>query len=378
MRVESFSTEGDELHQLVDCVVMGPYSAADLNTNVHSDSQIKAPVPQYHRGNPASREFTSWGDTGGSGARRSLMRNAFDFVNEKANDILMSELSKHLVQLAQVWLDADNYRCVCADNKRKFECCSDTVNNVFVLQSMIKDSLNIQDNIQAETYSKIVNSKFLTETLWTRRAGASVPLQPEHRAALHAVHLFADAGHVPVRTYSAEDTAVALNEASLWETCTSRVAGLFATLPFTDQAVNEERKLKASTVHARPGTFAEFDPSVDYAEDRVHSMELLVEAVLERSRALVPHFWTHAHRYVASDSVWFERANRTFTEPAKTTTPPKLKEHGLRAEPVLAPSADQLLYLYPQTCSRPARAAGRRRRARATSLPRSVCKAVKC
>jgi hypothetical protein len=233
---------------------------------------------------------------------------------------------------------------VCADNKRKFDCCSDTVNNDFVLQSMIEDSLNIQDNIQAETYSQIVNSKFLTETLWTRRAGASVPLQAEHRAALHAVHLFADAGHVPVRTYSVEDTAVALNEASLWETCTSRVAGLFATLPFTDQAVNEERKLKASTVHARPGTFAEFDPSVDYAEDRVHSMELLVEAVLERSRALVPHFWTHAHRYVASDSVWCERANRTFTEPAKTTMPPKLKDHGLRAEKVMAPSADQLLY----------------------------------
>ncbi len=36
VRVESFRTEGDELHQLVDCVVMGPYIAADLNTNVHA------------------------------------------------------------------------------------------------------------------------------------------------------------------------------------------------------------------------------------------------------------------------------------------------------------------------------------------------------
>ena len=53
VRVESFSTEGDQLHQLVDCVVLGPYSAADLNVNVHSDNMLKAPVPQYHRG-PAS------------------------------------------------------------------------------------------------------------------------------------------------------------------------------------------------------------------------------------------------------------------------------------------------------------------------------------
>ncbi len=36
VRIESFSTEGDELHQLVDCVVMGPYSASDLNSNVHA------------------------------------------------------------------------------------------------------------------------------------------------------------------------------------------------------------------------------------------------------------------------------------------------------------------------------------------------------
>ena len=36
VRVESFSTEGDELHQLIDCVVLGPYSAADLNVNVHT------------------------------------------------------------------------------------------------------------------------------------------------------------------------------------------------------------------------------------------------------------------------------------------------------------------------------------------------------
>ncbi len=33
--VNAFSTEGDQLHQLVDCVVMGPFAAAELNANVH-------------------------------------------------------------------------------------------------------------------------------------------------------------------------------------------------------------------------------------------------------------------------------------------------------------------------------------------------------
>ena len=202
--------------------------------------------------------------------------------------ILMSEVSKHLYGLAKTWLDKDNYKFICNDNSRSFSCCSESQNNDLRLQSMIEDSLNFDDNIQAETYNQIVNSKFLTETLWTRKAGDSVPLEPQHRAAMHAVHLFANAEHVPVRTYDFEDTAAALNEASLWETCTSRVAGLFATLPFTTEAVAQERKLRGRTVHAPPGAFADFDPSIDYAEDHVHSMELLVDAVLERSRASAP------------------------------------------------------------------------------------------
>ena len=57
----------------------------------------------------------------------------------------MTEVSRHLFELAEVWLD-----CICSDNKRRFDCCSDSQNNDFVLQSMIEDSLNIQDNIQAE------------------------------------------------------------------------------------------------------------------------------------------------------------------------------------------------------------------------------------
>jgi len=372
VRVESFSTEGDELHQLIDCVVLGPYSAADLNVNVHSDGALKAPVPQYHRGNAQSREFSSWGETGGSSARKSLIRNVFDFVNEKADDILMRETGKHLSRLATLWLDKDNYRCMCTDNSRDFRCCSETQNNDLRLQSMIDESLDIDNNIQAETYNEIVNSKFLTESLWTRKAGDSVPLEQGHRAAMHAVHLFANAERVPVRTYDVEDTAAALNEAPLWETCTTRVAGLFATLPFTTEAVASERKLAGRTVHTPPNVFAEFDPSVAYAENRVHSMELLIDAVLERSRASAPHFWTHAHRYVASDSVWCEGVNRTFTEPPTTTTPTRLKGHELRPEPILAPDADQLVYPADvlQTC-----ACGWARAGGACYVPDAVCAA---
>jgi hypothetical protein len=126
------------------------------------------------------------------------------------------------------------------------------------------------------------------------------------------------------------------------------LAGLFATLPLTDKTVNGERgrASEASTVHVAPEVFDRYNPSVNHAEDRVHSLELLVDAVLERSRALAPHFWTHAHRYVASDSVWCENThgNKTKQTPPVIYTPAVLHVHELRSEPVLAPDADQLLY----------------------------------
>ncbi len=54
--------------------------------------------------------------------------------------------------------------------------------------------------MQAATYEHVINSKFLTETLWTRKAGESVQLQQEHHTAMHAVHLFNGAAHVPFTT----------------------------------------------------------------------------------------------------------------------------------------------------------------------------------
>jgi hypothetical protein len=261
IRVESFSSEGDELHQLVDCVVLGPYSAADLNTNLHLDNIEKIPVPQYHRGRANSRLFSSWGETGGSTARKSLMQNVLDVVNAQADDIVTQKTGLHVFKLAQAWLDRDNFKCLCSDGSSAFVCCTADGDNEFALQTIPVDSFDIRDSIQAETLRRIVDSKFLQETLWTQHAGSRIPLEAKHRSALHTAQLFAESGQRPVRAYSIEDTATALNEASLWETCTRSVAGLFASLPFTDTALNKEqgRSARDSTVHVPRHAFETFD-----------------------------------------------------------------------------------------------------------------------
>jgi hypothetical protein len=57
--------EGDKLHQLVDCIILGPYSTADLNSNIHVLNVKPLPVPQYHSRQPDlwqfSQQFSSSG-----------------------------------------------------------------------------------------------------------------------------------------------------------------------------------------------------------------------------------------------------------------------------------------------------------------------------
>jgi hypothetical protein len=373
IRVESFSSEVDELHQLVDCVVLGPYSAADLNTSLHLDNVYKIPVQQYHRGSTTLQQFSTWGETGGSSARKSLMQNVFDTVNAQAEDIVTQRTGVHLFRLAQVWLDRANFKCLCSDGNRAFQCCKYDSDNGFVLQTIPVDRFDIKDSIRAETFSRIINSKFLQERLWTQHAGSSIPLEQKHRSALHTAHLFAEAGQRPVRAYSVEDTATALNKASLWETCTSRVSGLFASLPFTDTALNKEQG-RDSKVHVRTNAFETFDTSIDTTASTAWKF-------------LSKYFWI-----VCAPSCSTSGHTPTGTSPrtvcgARAQTGPSLSllspRHSRSSRSTACGQSQcwhraTINFYTQQTCSWPARVAGQRKRAHATSLPRSVYKAIKC
>ena len=346
IRVEVFSSEGDELHQLLDCVVMGPYSSADLVPNLYFDNLEPLPVPQYHRGNPNSRQFQSTSDTAGSEARQALVRHATNFMSEKADNATVAAVGQHLQDLASLWLDKENYQCICPTAERGFHCCSEFSDFKLRDTVMARESFDVHRKTELNLFQELVESSFLREKLWTDRVGTPVLLSAKQRSELHAAQLFAPSAHVPVRSYDVQDTQHALNTESLWETCTSSIAGMYASMPLTDEAENKERNAHESTVHVPRSVFEEFDPSLDYAEDRMHSMEILVDKLLQRARALTPHFWTHAHRYVPSDSVWCEtkKESDALQEPATTTTPATFRQHKLRQEQVLAPSADELLY----------------------------------
>jgi len=58
LETNMWSMEGDELHQFVDCVVLGPFALADLFSSFDlSSGNGKFRVPRYHRGDELSRHY---------------------------------------------------------------------------------------------------------------------------------------------------------------------------------------------------------------------------------------------------------------------------------------------------------------------------------
>jgi hypothetical protein len=352
--VNAFSTEGDQLHQLVDCVVMGPFAAAELNANVHLPSMLPLPVPLYHRGSASSREFSSWGPTGGSDARRALMKQVLEHVEDHAQNVLLLRVNEHVRLLANKWLDISNFLCPCFRGPPSISCCAYARREDIVFGlSLDQQTWDISNDVIRDTFDHVAQSGVL-DMLWLERIGAPVHLNPTQISEAQAAHLFASAGTEPVTTYGSENSLSVLNNVSLWEWCTGRVTGLFASMPLSGKAVNvkEGRDEDKSVPHVPyadylydPAADVDGAPSRDHDQARQHSMELLIDKLLRQSRERVPHFWTHAHRYIASDSVWcedMEDTHKDFTQ--KTTVPAFLQQQQLRREPVRAPDMKDIVY----------------------------------
>jgi hypothetical protein len=358
--VEAFSVEGDELHQLIDCIVLGPYAAASLSANVHLENLPSLPVPLYHRGSALSRKFSTWGQTGGSPARKAFMHIVRRHVETKATETVAKEVKNHMQDITQIWLDKRNFFCTCPkDPIPQIKCCAGLrrENLDFGVQNAFgRRNWEISHQIITATFQDISKSNAINQK-WLEQIGEPVLLNENQRSVVSAAQLFAPAGHVPVYTYGTQDSLALLNNESLWEWCTSRVTGLFATMPLTSGDINKKygRSSKSSIPDVpldESGDPYKYDPARDHdgaptrdhQDARNHAMELVVDKLLARSRAFAPHFWTHAHRYVASDSVWCESEQHVQTAAPEIQTPSSIKTQTLRQESVLAPDIDQLLY----------------------------------
>lgn len=318
-----FSAEGDGLHQAMDCMIMGPYGAADLwpvSAAVRYSRDATANGPE----NGLSREFElqcerAWSGTPftcGTAVRQRVM---YSFVHDHLGgvngsglrDIVVAETQAELERINEGWSNENNFGCRTIARTSDGSFVTTTARDVLFCSAdhplewtSYTDSIGSEISVDGssvlaaltEAMQVFVERTLVLETPGVIGNASDVWTEAD---ALLAVSLGAfDPLRVTVRYDSSE--AMEPLAGSLWEICTAHAGSVMASMPlrngsagWTLQGLDER---------------LDFDPFAD-AGTFVSSLEAHVAEVMTESFARSPLHWTYGLRHVASDSLACEGAS---------------------------------------------------------------------
>jgi hypothetical protein len=306
LEVTLFTSEGDALHQALDCMVLGPYAAVDLWPAAES---LPAATFSRQPDGASSREFElpCSGDrlrgdrvlpfTCGSPARRATMkyflRDHFAATNESLARIVRDATLRYFRDLRTVWADPANFGCPCAQG-RAIECCTeeDETGWVAFLDGLAREKEIRGSELTAEMLDELgafLGSEFLTNTheVLTRHADTDYAWTPEE--ALRAVDLGLFYPRDPVVFYDASEVASPFKgNASLFDVCVAHLSSVIFTLPLSPRTWSP--------------TETAYDPAAGSAGAYVSALEDYVRTVTRRAEEQSPLFWHHVLRHVPSES----------------------------------------------------------------------------
>ena len=336
-----WALEGDYLHQLIDCFILGPYAAADMLPSfkvVGRDFK----VPQYHRGSSESREIEYSLHLQGSPIRRHVMDKVVHHVSQVKDDVLLHVVTETIDSLQETYAVKENLYCQCIDGRRSLACCMtnhealETFGHTFAAQRLVNQVKDAAPQFLEGLSHSITDSTLLTRDLWAAEEFAfDFDFDDDDRRMLAETYMF-----------DFEDTVYHYDEAevvqgknhTLWSLCMSSLRGAFFSMP--------ARRRGDDTVEVDVDTI--FDPiqfPTHDTENYMHGMEQFVERTLERAQKHSPVFWTHVHRYMPSDSVWCEGAGQHTTSEQRATMPEQWPDMQLDVSSVRAPDVDGVLYV---------------------------------
>lgn len=295
----AWSVEGDELHQLVDCVMMGPFAAADMKASFQMNNNQRLPVEQYYRSTPTSRAFEPGTATQGSPARKRVMESIIQHVSSETTAIVTGEANKLLAALKSKFRQRatsdstllEAFMCDCSDGTTGLECCIDPlISTISSIRFPALYALDEWDMSQVFVSSMQETSlgADIWNALWTNHTFDSAPMPESVKEEMAFAQLFD-----PVETvYQYDKTEVKPEHSQpLWFHCVALLSTPFFTLPMKGNDVDADLT---------------FDPTAESSDKYMHAVERVVENILRRAEKESPVFWSHVHRYVASDSAWCE------------------------------------------------------------------------
>lgn len=354
IETEAWTLEGDNLHQLMDCVVMGPYSAADLHSSFRMTDNKPFPVPQYHRGSPTSRDFVSTTSTQGSTSRRQIIAAAKEALSVEATNEVISQAQDVILRLKTKYKTIDNLKCTCEDSGTSgilasVACCMtyDSLDEItFPNQDALNEDWNLASDVLGGIFESILESDLLTTHLWASNAFTGHAERNFTQAELYELHhAFMFDFEKPVREYSTNEVMKEMRSSSLWHQCTALLSATFFTMPL---------KMATETVDADTNYDPTAEPVSEAEGNRYsHAIEKAVEQILSKSRETSPHFWSHIHRYVPSDSVWCEQSMpQTYSPPSNSFSPLLWEDGGIdfAQDTILSPRVGEIQYTGSMGC----------------------------
>jgi hypothetical protein len=326
LEVVLFSAEGDSLHQIFDCIAMGPYARMDFWT---SGSDGSLPVPYWSRdtagsGDNRNIDLPCGPDkigtdlnppfTCGSETRRAIIKY---FVrdeingNREGNSLTEELVQKQIKKLMDAWSDPSKYACRCTDGTNSLTCCTceddtciipdnldvpyDLIESEDVLEHIVKRIPPYWEKVFAkkdnEAFLKWANSDAKESYRWENN--------PVHTAAAVNEHVYA--WDRPVMFYNGSEIGSPFRNTTLWETCTGLLSQVLFTLPVRQQSTGAQWSLsKLVGVDKLP----EFDPTNDRDPPYDRSpTETFIEKAMRDAYTDSSTFWHHALRYVPSKSI---------------------------------------------------------------------------
>ena len=345
IETQFWSLEGDSIHQAVDCMMLGPYAAADM-LPTHKTLANTFRTPQYHRGNPDTREIMYGLRTQGSAARQKIMQAVVKNV-ANTTDTTVRDLVVGIIEaLRKAYTTPQNLYCTCLGTAvPSTRCCitntgmhSDLAQfaTTFSAQTVLPRKQNMHAEFTASVVNAAIQTKLLEEIWYDQSSAIDVLLSDSERIVL--ANLYAFGYDEPVREYSANEVPQRMNK-TLWAYCVESLEAVFFTMPMRVD-VDGSATVDADT------TFDPLSTTEADASKYLHGMERAIETILDKAKLHSPTYWSHVHRYMPSDSVWCEET--TIRPPAQkrnATYPEEWNNLRFRHETVAAPTADELLYV---------------------------------
>ena len=296
LRTIYFSPEGDIMHQMMDCVFMGPYSKVNYWTQ---DLMGLLPVPSWHRDsfgtsravNPRECVKSSMDRSPpyscGSQARQAVIKYFFrDYLPRQQNSTMNSIINSMTGDIQAAWGNMSQYTCLCRDNvTHSIACCntSDTwlppnlspsyqslPSNTILreLTSKLKDFYRYSLE-ESQVWTKYLPPETLAAYNWSADSANA-------ELASHQAHFRTD---VPVVSYS--EVRSPLITTALWQQCHGLLSQIFFTIPMAGSA---PRNLPVGGV------------------DGVNALDSFIQAAVREMFTSSPLYRHYNVSYVPSDS----------------------------------------------------------------------------